>query len=192
MKNEPLSQKNYNFKNEGGLYMSTKTMMKESVVHDPMLPLGGGHYQHIGLKNLGRRLAGTYLLREPLHDDERVLLRLVTLMEDGTWVSSHSHQHAKEFGFTTQQGVWEAIGTREVSAKVIDFNYNPEGGCPNGVSKIGFIMEWSDDYQAVQGDVFGERYNLDQDPLNSGEVSKATFGHSFTGHRVMVDEFQGS
>ena len=145
---------------------------------------------HVGSKNLGKQIAGTYLLRESVPDDDRVFLRLVTVMADGTWLSSHARQHSQEFGFTNQQGGWHATGTHEMTAKGIDFNYHPVGGDPTSVNRIGFIMRLSKDFREVRGEMYGERYHLSQNPLNPDEIPIATFGGSFTGRRIMVDEWE--
>ena len=145
---------------------------------------------NIGHKKLGNLIAGTYLLRESVKDDDRVFLRLVTVMADGTWLSSHARQHSQEFGFTNQQGGWHATGTHEITAKGIDFNYHPVGGDPTSVNRIGFIMRLSTDFREVRGEMYGERYHLSQNPLNPDEIPIATFGGSFTGRRIMVDEWE--
>ena len=141
----------------------------------------------VGPKYFGKDIAGTYLLRECVEGDDRVFLRLVTVMSDGTWLSSHARQHSNEFGFTNQQGVWLTTGPNEITAKAMDFNYNPIGGDPTAVSRVGFIMRLSEDSQEVRGEMFGERYHLDQNPLNADEIPVATFGNTFTGQRIMVN-----
>ncbi len=166
--------------------MSTKSLKSEpsTQVSRGRLDTRKSHYGSD--ENLRKRLAGSYFLWEGAHNDDQIFFRLVTLMADGTWNSSHAHQQSKDFAFTIQQGVWEAIGPREVSARGMDFNYNPVGGDPHGVSKIGFVMEWSEDYQAVRGNIYGERFRLDQNPFNPDEISKANFGNGFTGRRLRV------
>ena len=141
----------------------------------------------VGLHNFAKAIAGTYLLRESVEGDDRVFLRLVTMMSDGTWLSSHARQQSNEFGFTNQQGVWLITGSNEITAKALDFNYNPVGGDPTAVSRVGFIMQWSEDSPEVRGEMFGERYHLDQNPLNADEVPVATFGNTFTGRRIMIN-----
>ena len=141
----------------------------------------------VGAKYFGKNIAGTYLLRECVEGDDRVYLRLVTVMSDGTWLSSHARQHSKEFGFTNQQGVWLTTGPNEITAKAMDFNYHPVGGDPTAVSRVGFVMRLSADFQEVRGEMFGERYHLDQNPLNTEEIPVATFGNTFTGQRIMID-----
>jgi len=172
--------------------MKTNSLIKESFVNPGMATAGSVPTLHSGLEDVNKRVAGTYLLHESVHNDDRIFLRLVTLMADGTWISSHAHQHSMDFGFTIQQGVWQLKGPREVSAKVIDFNYDPVGGNPTGTTRIRFMMEWSEDYREVSGTMHGERYQLNQNPLKSDEISNASFGNGFTGQRVLVDDFVGS
>ena len=44
--------------------MSTKSVRNEPLTQAMMRSVNPGHIHYIGLKNLGKRLAGTYLLRE--------------------------------------------------------------------------------------------------------------------------------
>ena len=164
--------------------MSTHTMTTDQATKSNFSRAGFPGEQ----SNFGKDIAGTYLLREPVEGDDRVFLRLVTVMSDGTWLSSHARQHSNEFGFTNQQGVWLRTGLNEITAKALDFNYNPVDGDPTAVTRVGFIMQWSKDSQKVRGEMFGERYHLDQNPLNSDEVPIATFGNTFTGRRIMIDK----
>ena len=168
--------------------MSTHTIKKNYVAKSAAISKAAAESLPADPGNVGKRMAGTYLLKESVEGDGRVLLRLITVMRDGSWISCHGHQHSKEFAFTNQQGVWQATGPREITAKVIDFNYNPNGGELTAVSRIGFVMQMSEDYREVRGEMFGERYHLNQDPLNPNEVCYATFGNTFAGRRVMVDE----
>ena len=165
--------------------MSTTSVINESKTQESMRPWDTKQSQHGRDGNLAKRLAGTYFLWEQVDHDDQIYFRLVTLMADGTWVSSHAYQHSRDFGFTIQQGVWEAIGPHAVSARVLDFNYNPVSGDPTGISKMGFIMQWREDYREVHGNMYGERYRLDQNPLDADEVSKDNFYNSFTGRRLM-------
>ena len=75
----------------------------------------------------------------------------------------------REFGFTNQQGVWLTTGPNEITAKAMDFNYSPINGDPTAVSRVGFVMQLNPDSQEVRGEMFGERYHLDQNPLNTEE-----------------------
>ena len=163
--------------------MSRSTLTQDRVTkrHLPVADVS------VGSKYFGKDIAGTYLLRECVEGDDRVFLRLVTVMSDGTWLSSHARQHSREFGFTNQQGVWLTTGPNEITAKAMDFNYNPLSGDPTAVSRVGFVMRLNPDSQEVRGEMFGERYHLDQNPLNTEEVPLATFGNTFTGQRIRID-----
>ena len=168
--------------------MKTQSYIKGSMVTPGMAAVESPSSIHLDPESAGRQLAGTYLLRELVPDDDRIYLRLVTLMADGTWISSHAYQQSRDFGFTVQQGVWQLKGLREILAKVIDFNYEQDGGDPVGITRIGFMMEWSEDHRKVCGTMYGERYHLGQNPLKTDEIPYASFGNSFTGQRVLVDD----
>ena len=189
-KRPEISQELPNFLNisQGGRAMKTQSYMNDSVVTRGMAEVESESSIHLALEGAEKRLAGTYLIHELVPDDDRFYLRLVTLMADGTWISSHAHQQSRDFGFTIQQGVWQLEGPREISAKVIDFNYDPVEGDPVGITRIGFMMEWSQDYRKVCGTMYGERYQLRQNPLKTDEIPDASFGNSFTGQRVMVHD----
>ena len=163
--------------------MSTTTLTQDQVTKNH-LPAADAS---VGAKFFGTDISGTYLLRECVEGDDRVFLRLVTVMADGTWLSSHARQHSREFGFTNQQGVWLTTGPNEITAKAMDFNYNPISGDPTAVSRVGFVMRLNPDSLEVRGEMFGERYHLDQNPLNTEEVPVATFGNTFSGRRIKID-----
>ena len=167
--------------------MSTQTLTNHQAPEFVVSSTEAAPSHQVDAGSLGKRqMSGTYLLREPVQDDDRIFLRLVTVMADGTWLSSHARQHSMEFGFTNQQGAWKETGPFEITVRAMDFNYNPVGGDPTSVSRVGFVLRFREDLQEVRGEMYGERYHLDQDLLNPEEIPFATFGNTFTGRRIQV------
>ena len=135
--------------------------------------------------NLGKKIAGAYLVREGVPIDNPPFLRLITLTADGNWLSTESHQQTVELGFSDQQGVWKKSGRREITANVIDFDIDPSGE-PKGITLIRFVMTFSKNFKEVSGQFFGKDFSLDQDALDPNETPKATFDGTFLGKRVTV------
>ena len=136
--------------------------------------------------NLGKHIAGTYLVREAAPNNDPSFLRLITLTADGNWLSTESHQQTVEFGFSDQQGVWKKSGPREITANVIDFDIDAITGEPNGVTRIRFVVNFGNDFQKVSAEFFGENFTFQQDPLNFKEIPVSTFEGKFWGKRVTV------
>ena len=140
-----------------------------------------------GSGNLGKKIAGAYLVKE---NDNPTSLRLITLTADGNWLSTESRQQILEFGFSDQQGVWKKTGSREITATVIDFDFdletNPGNPMPMGVTRIQFFMTFSKDFHEVRGEFFGKDFTFDQNPLNPKENPVSTFEATFIGKRVTV------
>lgn len=154
-------------------------------------PLALGHYKegegsdNSGPGKLGKRIAGTYLIKFDREDEDPTFLRIVTLTSDGSWFSVDAHGHM--FGFTTQQGAWKRTERREITAKVLDFNYNPFTGEPTGVSRLHFVMTFTSDFQEVSEEFSGEEFKLDEDLFDPEDVQR-TFEATFEGQRVTVDD----
>ncbi len=104
---------------------------------------------------------------------------------DGNWFSIDAHQQAVRFGFSDQQGVWERTGRREVTATVLDFDYDPVDGKPVGVARLRFVVKFRSSLQEVSGEFSGKLSRLDEDPLDPN-VPLDEFGANFTGRRVNV------
>jgi len=117
--------------------------------------------RHRFLGKYGERIAGTYLIRE---DEDPTNQRIVTLTSDGNWLSVHELQ--QELRFTDQQGVWKKTGRREMTAKVLNFNYAPGGDSPTGVTRIRFDVTFMSDFQEVSGEMFGETFEPGENPLD--------------------------
>ena len=136
-----------------------------------------------------QHISGTYLVREGPEQAE-IFLRLITLTEEGNWLSVDAQQ--ENFGFTNQQGVWKQSEHREITANVIDFDISP-GGLPTGVVRIRFVMAFSKDFQTVSGSFFGESFDLEdyQEVFNPKAVPRETFESTFQGRRITVDGDKG-
>jgi hypothetical protein len=144
------------------------------------------------------RIAGTYLLfQEPPEDPDFLfkLKRIVTITEDGSFFSVSQEQF---FGFTDGQGPWKRSGIREITARIIDFDFNvTEGddkpfGTPTGVTRVVFTITFTQlvdgKFQEVNGTFSGETFAPGEDPLHpSPDSIKASFKGAFTGQRVTVD-----
>ncbi len=156
-------------------------------------PLALGHSKegessdNSGPRQLGERIAGTYLIKFDTEDEDPTALRIVTLTADRNWFSVDAHGH--EFGFTTQQGVWKKTGRREITATVLDFEYDPFGlNKPTGVSTLHFVMTFTSDFHEVSGEFSGKSFVLDEDLFDPEDVQR-TFGPTlFTGQRVTVED----
>ena len=138
--------------------------------------------------NFGERVAGTYLITFDREDEDPTFRRLVTLTAHGTWLSVDAHQYSDAFTFTDQQGAWKRSGPREMTARVIDFSYNPAGGDPNGVTRIRFVVRFTSNFQEVHGTMFGETFPAEENPLDPEGPPLGTFEATFTGQRVTVED----
>ena len=148
----------------------------------------GEDSRHSGRGNFGERVAGTYLITFDRDDEDPTFRRLVTLTAHGNWLSVDAHQYSDEFTFTDQQGAWKRSGRREITARVIDFNYSPAGGGPTGVTRIRFVVRFTSNLQEVHGTMFGETFPADENPLDPEGPPLVTFEATFTGQRVTVDD----
>jgi hypothetical protein len=112
--------------------------------------------------------------------------RLLTLDPDGT-VSQVSQQQAV-LGFTTGQGAWSRTGEAEITAQIIDFDFNPRDGKPTGSTLIRYVLTLSavgpSGFQHVAGAFSGKQYPPGQSPLDPGARPVRQFGVEFTGQRV--------
>ena len=145
---------------------------------------------HEELLTFGRRIAGTYFLK-----DNFETLWIVTITADGTWSSINSGQFGGALNrppFSDQQGVWKRTGSKEITAKTLNYVYVFLNGTPAGVIGVTrgrFVMKFEEHFQQVSGTVLGETFAPDQDPLDPDEtpIPEATFNLTFTGQRVKVN-----
>ncbi len=141
--------------------------------------------KNVSLDHFDRQVAGTYFLRLVARDDPNATsARLVTLTADGNVISVDAL--AAKFGFTNELGAWKRTGRREVTSRVLDFDFDPVGGEPTGVTRIRLIMTFSSNFTEVRGGFFGETFAFDQNPLNPTEPPIRTFAVVFEGQRVTV------
>ncbi len=141
-----------------------------------------------GRGNFGERVAGTYLITFEREDEDPTFRRLVTLTAHGNWLSVDAHQYSDEFTFTDQQGAWTRSGRREITARVINFNYLPADGSPTGVTRLRFVVRFTSNFQEVRGTMFGETFPANENPLDPAGSPLGTFEATFTGQRVTVDD----
>lgn len=124
---------------------------------------------------------GSYLL---LQDDN--YQRILTFDRGGN-VSQVSDQQPL-LGFTVGQGAWEQTGPDSVTAKVVDFAYDPKDGHLIGPSVIVYSLTFGDQasgaYQTVTGSYAGEQYAEGQNPLDPTDPPISTFGIEFKGQRI--------
>lgn len=128
---------------------------------------------------IGEKIAGTYLLTEA--DDGGS--RIVTITADGGWSGIHSYQFDNKF--SNQQGMWEKIGERKITAKTLNFALLKDGV---GSSLFSFTVEFDKTYQQVSGKLSGKMFPLGVDPLDPVAVPIKTFDNTFTGKRLIVND----
>jgi len=128
-----------------------------------------------------RAAVGVYLLTQT--DGP---LRLLTLDRGGT--ASQVSPQQTTLGFTAGQGAWGRTGHTEVTARIVDFDFDPLDGKPAGATVIHYVVTLSDlelsGFQRVTGRYAGKQYALGQDPLDPNAKPVRSFGVDFTGRRV--------
>ncbi len=155
-------------------------------------PLALGHSKegedsdNSGPGKFEERIAGTYLIKFDREDEDPTFQRIVTLTADGNWLSVDLHQ--EEIRFMDQQGVYKRTGRREITAKVLNFNYAPGGGFPTGVTRLRFDVTFTSDFQELSGEMFGETFEPGENPLDPEGPPLDTFEATFEGQRVTVDD----
>ena len=137
--------------------------------------------QAAAIKNsLGKKAAGTYFITiEPGGGSS-----IVTLTSDGNWLSTNSDQFSLAFG--DQQGVWQDTGKRELTARVLDFNFSLPDGVQNGVTRSRWVVEFDKHFEELEGTVEVEIFAPDQNPLHPTEPPFFTLSSTFEGQRVTV------
>ncbi len=129
-------------------------------------------------------IEGAYLL---IQDDK--FQRVLSLDRSGNVFQVSNQQPL--IGFTSGQGVWEQTGPNRVTARIIDFDYELEGGKPIGPALIVYDLTFTESvsgkYQKVSGSFSGEVFGIGQNALNPTEPPIRTFGIGFKGQRVTVE-----
>ncbi|MCP5002838.1 MAG: hypothetical protein GY941_02660 [Planctomycetes bacterium] len=129
--------------------------------------------------DIGSQIAGTYLLTE----DDNGGSRIVTIAEDGGWFGIHSFQRSNNF--SNQQGSWEQIEKRKITAKTLNFSHLKEG---IGSSRFTFTAEFDQPYEHINGSFSGKVFSPGVDPLDPVAAPIKTFSNTFTGRRLIVTE----
>jgi hypothetical protein len=126
-------------------------------------------------EGVGPEFAGTYLWLA-----ESGFQQIVTITKDGTFtIVSH---RASVDGFSVGLGTAKRTGRREVTARKIDFGFDPDG-IPNSITSVVYTMIFSDKrrgkYHSILGSQMGEVFSPEQNPLNPTEPPFATFSSTF-------------
>ena len=129
-------------------------------------------------------IEGTYLL---IQDDK--FQRILSLDRGGNVFQVSNQQPS--IGFTSGQEVWRQTGPNSVTARVIDFAYELEGGKPIGPALLVYHLAFTESvagrYQKVSGSFSGEVFGTGQNALNPTAPPIRTFGIGFKGQRVTVE-----
>jgi hypothetical protein len=136
---------------------------------------------------IGSRFAGTFFVKEGTDN-----WRIITLTADGNWFSIASNQSSLGFepdvGYSDQQGVWRITGFREITAKVLNFNFSTADGSHIGNAVARYEITFSFDFNSLNGQYEGREYPEDQNPLYPENPDDfIPFGGSIEGTRVRVD-----
>lgn len=130
------------------------------------------------------KIAGTYLvIRDPADGPSWIL----TIHADGNLSSILSIQFSEaasprdNAGFSDQQGAWEKAGDQQIQATVLDFVYDQSDGTFLGTSGAHYVLEFSKDFQIIEGRGEGKVFAPGVDPLHPGEAAPiGQFTHEFT------------
>jgi hypothetical protein len=131
-------------------------------------------------------LAGTYLLLQ-----NNRFQRLVTITADHNFFSVS--QETLVFGFTDGQGPWKRSGRREITSRILDFDFNVSDaddipfGTPTSITRVDFMMRFDENFQRVTWTFRGATFRLGQDPLDPQADPIGRFNGTFTGRRVTLD-----
>ena len=90
-------------------------------------------------------------------------------------------------GFSNQDGAWEKVGKHKAQASVLNTTYDISTGAFTGVAISRWDLEFDEDFQTVEGEVSGARFEPGVDVLNPGNaVPILTFTDEFEAKRVMI------
>jgi hypothetical protein len=139
------------------------------------------HAQQSNDRAFGRMASGVYLLTQ-----KDGYLRLLTIDRDGT--ASQVSPQQTTVGFTAGQGAWGRSGDAEITAQIIDFDFDLHDGKPAGTTLIRYVLTFSgpdrNGFQRVAGAFAGQQYAVGQNPLDPSAKPIRRFGVEFTGQRV--------
>lgn len=141
-----------------------------------------------GKRPFGQLVAGTYFLKEG-----KSHWRIITLTADGNWFGIASHQNShddkpSDMGFTNQQGTWKRTGTREITAKVLNFNFDAYDGALSGNAVAIYELTFSPNFHELSGNYDGKVFPPEQNPLDPNSEPDTYFDSSVDGTRVTVDD----
>lgn len=130
-------------------------------------------------------VAGSYFLLQSVGSK-----RTITLTTDETFFSVSSEQN--NFGFTDGQGAWKRSGDQEVTAKMLDFDFNLMTGVATGVTAVDFVITFADEedekFQTCTGTLQARQFAFDQNPLDPNETPINVFDpDTFTCQRITID-----
>lgn len=132
-------------------------------------------------KFFNKPFVGTYLIEEKSgHWD------IWTLSEEGNFFGTNSGQ-LKE-SFNDQQGAWKKTGDREISATMLNFDFD-SGGTLISIARADVIMTFDNKFQTVAGSYVLRYFEVgtDEDPLYPETDTEDPLMTTFTGRRVKVN-----
>lgn len=93
-------------------------------------------------------------------------------------------------GYTSGLGAWEQTGRNQVTARIVDFNFDPDTGTPLGSALVTYTLNFEDledgAFQRLSGRFAGEQFAVGQNPLDPTEDPVRTFGRELTGQRILA------
>ena len=119
-----------------------------------------------------RYVSGTYLVTGFPPAGPPFLL-LFNVYREGLFSASSQVQATalSGFAFTDDQGVWKKTGRRQVTARLLSFNYLPAGADPpagslhsNGIADV--VLDFSEDFATVEGTFDVTVFAFDVNPLD--------------------------
>ncbi len=131
--------------------------------------------------SFAKRVAGSYFIQQAVSPTSQ---RILTLTSDRTWFSIATEQPV--FGFTDQQGTWKRTGPREITARVLDFDF----GSPDGprVAEGIYVVSFSNNFRNITGVVQVVVFPVGADPLDPDQEPEDVFSpDTFEGQRIEVE-----
>ncbi|MEH6525265.1 MAG: hypothetical protein V7723_04270 [Sneathiella sp.] len=123
--------------------------------------------------SFGRNIEGTYILDQHGETDRSSY----TFTEFGSVIWSAADQ--KKYSYFPGAGVWKQTGDRQISVRIISFDYDNKG-----VGIVDMKFNFYDKYQSVTGEFKGGIYPLDVDVNVIDKKPMQEFNSDFTGVRL--------
>jgi hypothetical protein len=127
-----------------------------------------------------KSFAGTFFIEE----EGGEYFDIWTLTEDGNFFGTNSAQ--LEESFNDQQGVWKKTGHREVTATILNFDFDSDGSLI-AVARADIVMDFSKRFQTVEGSYALRYFEGGEDPLCPETDTGDPLTIEFTGRRVVVN-----